>query len=277
MECITCSKKLNEMTFVCDNCGTRQLENRVEVTKDNIDALIQPNDFNNRYTDAFEEEARKAYFLSSINKHIHGENRENMMKYFDYFFLRLMYEEDRILFLDDEYPIEDAKTVLTSLTRRKITKKTKAVLSNRFTQTYRSLKIPSFAIEKVPYIYITKHRNKKKILKGRDTSQIIVSVISSFIVTYVVSSFVVGVILGITLIRQGIVNPNQTAIQRYLNENPIYLFIPVVIAVVYAVFKGATDKKVDILDSLFKNKRLKKQVRKEIRPLLKKVRRRKAK
>lgn len=277
MECVVCNKKVNEMSLFCDKCGAQLLEAKVQLTIANIDPMIQPYEFNNPYSEDLEEEIRKAYYVSLLKDLTPGSYAVNVDKYFDYLYLRLLFEEEKHRLLDNEYPKEVAMDILLSFTKSTINNTVKELFSHRFKEDYTEKRIPKQVIERVPIIYISKERKIQNIVIARTLGGLlrrgILSFILSVLLLSVLSAILVGYQLYTTLTLQGI---TLTVFTDYIQTNMIYAYVPVGIAFVWAIFKAFTHNRSDVVKHMFtKNKALKKQIKKEIKPLVRRVKKRK--
>lgn len=167
MECINCNKEVNKITLYCDNCGTKFLTPIDSWTIDHVDDMLVKAEFKDRYSFELEEDIKKAYYISLILKETKGIVSVATRSFFDYFFLRLLFEEDKNEFLDVDYDPQVAKEILTALRTGIITDHVKAVLKTKYDEDYRNQRVPYSIIKKVPQIYMLKDRKLNNIINGK--------------------------------------------------------------------------------------------------------------
>lgn len=278
MECIVCKKQVNEMSLFCDKCGAQLLETKVKLDLNNIDEMIKPVDYQERFDEEFEDEIRKAYYLSLVRDSVSGEQKKNLDKYFDYFFLRLIYEEEKEFFLSDEYPKSIAKEITTALQKRTINKKMMDIFRQKYGQDYINKNIPENFVSKVPNVYITKERNTSKLVKGRSLFSLLFGLVFRFVLTYVFTSILLAAYIYFFPLRGQLTGGglDRYIIENYVQDKMMIFAAHAGIVFLWSFIKTARSGKVDMVKYSFKkNRKLKKQINKEVKVLAKKIKKRK--
>lgn len=277
MECSFCHKHLNEGTEFCDACGEELMVSHSTLSVSQLDAVVLPPIIERRYPSEFEEELKKAYYLSQVKQEDSADSWDHIQAYFDFIYLRLMYEDDKDRFLESEYPKDIAYNILNALKTLTIEQETRVILQQRYGELYQTHQLPDHVAHHIPLIYDTAERDLYKRIKGRSWGQIIGHGLVGFLVATILFLVLGGGYIAYTIFAesglQGITPTTMLdAVQNYLD----YVVILLALAFAWGIQKGWNLKRVNIKKDLFqKNKVFKKQIRKEIKPLVRKVKRRK--
>jgi hypothetical protein len=277
MECTYCHKHVNEGTAFCDACGEELMTSHRSVSISELSSIVLPPIIERYFSATLEEELKNAYYVSQVKRIDNEGSWEHMQLYFDYIYLRLMYEQDKDRFLSQEYPKEVALTVLNAFKTQSIEQEVRVILQQRYGELYQQHQLPSEVIAHIPQIYDCSNRELYRRIKGRTIRQAIGRGIVSFVKLF----FLLGVIglgyIGYTLYTEvGLDGINQTVLLDALSTHQNAIMILAGIAVAWGIQKAWNVKRDTIKRELFQtNKVLKKQIRKEVKPLFRKVKRRK--
>ena len=166
MECRQCSKVLNEMTVICDRCGSQQKESKPTFTFRELDKLIIFKKVDEPYPTVLQEYLKRAFFLSNIRSEESNSTKKAIDKYLDYIYLRLMYEKDKNILLTNNYPVEKANAILSSLVTMKCTKEMKGYIKEEFLEVYDKKELPQEVISRIEDVFIMDYNLKQIIPKN---------------------------------------------------------------------------------------------------------------
>lgn len=277
MECTFCHKHLNEGTEFCDACGEELMTSHSPLSISQIDSIVLPPVVERYFDMTLEEELKNAYYVSQIKRADMDDTWEHIGLYFDYVYLRLMYEQDKERFLSEDYPKDVALTILSALKTQTIEQEVRVVLQQRYGELYQKQQLPPEAIAHIPRVYDCNDRELYHRIKGRSLGQAIGRGMVSFIKVFLVLALVGIAYLGYTLYTDvGIEGLNETVVINAVIARINELLILAGVAAAWGIQKGWNVKRDTIKKDLFQtNKILKKQIRKEVKPLFRKVKRRK--
>ena len=277
MECTFCHKHLNEGTEFCDACGEELMTTHSPLSISQLDTVILPPVIERYFTSEFEEELKNAYYVSQIKRNDTEDTWEHMQLYFDYIYLRLMYEQDKDRFLSEDYPKDVAFAVLNALKTKTIEQDVRVVLQQRYGVLYQKHQLPPEVIAHIPLVYQCKNRELYRRIKGRTIGQAIGKGISSFLKAFLILAFVAALYTSYTVYTEvGLDGINETVLIDAALAQINIVYILAGVAAAWGIQKGWNLKRDNIKKDLFQtNKTLKKQIRKDVKPLFRKVKRRK--
>lgn len=221
MECNQCLKQLNEMTIVCDRCGTILSKDKQTLYEDDLEKLIVLDKEEDLYPSHLQEDIKKAYFLSLVRNEVKDKRqRKRIDEFIHYIYLRVMYQRDKDMLLTPDYSIPKAKTILTSLVNRSIHTDLLGYMQEEFPEDFDNKTIPFSVMNKVEKIYITDYK-LGKLLPKKDLTSMIFTSISYFIkYTLIIVPMALAIIAGYLFYQGQDITTISTQIISYISTQP---------------------------------------------------------
>lgn len=154
MICRECNKRLNEMTLICDSCGANILYEKQQLDDEGFIKKILPNEHKDKYSKELKEVIRNAYYLSNIKKDYSGASKKYVDKYIEYAFLRVYYEENKLMLLTRDFPKETTLEIYQTLVDKKIGKDMSKIMLNVYKDDYENKKLPELITNNVEKVYL---------------------------------------------------------------------------------------------------------------------------
>ncbi len=268
--CHQCQKSLNDMTLLCDRCGTKLKVDKKPVSYSDLQSQIIDKDDVNSFESEFERDIKRAHYLSTLYGEESSGNKKKIKEYLNYIYLRIIYDRDKLLLLTRDYSVPKAKVILSSLVNYDSSKDLNDFLEEEFGDDYINNLIPQSVIKRVPLVYITEYRINK-ILPQKNTLGTFISICSNIIASAIVLAFIAVIAIGGILYYQGndlanLVTEGVEFIRSYI----VIIYVLIGLSVIRGLYKGFRNKKHSLFSSVIrKNTHFNKHTQTECKKRLK--------
>jgi|LGOV01.1.fsa_nt_gb hypothetical protein len=194
MVCRECSKKLNDMTLICDSCGATILYKKPQLEEEEFLNKIVNEEYDNKYSKELKDMIRNAYYFTNIRKDFKGSSRKYLDKYIEFTLIRIYYEENKLMLLTRDFSKEISLEIYQTLVNKKTGKKIDEIMFSIYGDDYKFKKIPNEIIKKIDKVFIPNF-NMTRVNSNR--------LFRSSVVSYskeIIKSFVAFLLIGLTVL-----------------------------------------------------------------------------
>ncbi len=232
MECRQCLKKLNEMSIVCDRCGTKIKDQQEKLDFDKLNIKIIQKDYEGDFSKNFIKEIKKAYYLSNIRKDLSGMKKKYATQFIDYVLLKTYYVRNKHYMMTKDYDDVKALEIYRTFLDTRCSRKMKQYLIEFYGDDYKNHKIPKNITKGIPKIYLPIFDVKE--IKG---TRIKISRLITFLFHTIKGAIpITGILLALQFHSRFMTEIPE--ITQVIDMVPYYMYIAIGLGLFKGMFKG---------------------------------------
>ena len=266
MICRECSKELNEMTLVCDSCGATILYEKPQLDESEfLNKIIIKKDFD-KYSKELKVVIRNAYYFANIRNDYKGSSKKYLDKYIEFAFIRIYYEENKLMLLTRDFPKETSLTIYETLVTKRIGKEMNKIMLDIYEDDYKYKKLPPYITNRVGKVYIPKF-NMSRISSGKLFRNSFITITKE-----VIKYSIVFIIIGLTILLASTFSSTTEVIYDTIIEFDYSIYLVLILGLIAGTYLG--NKKISnfpIRDTINLDVNFKKHIKVEAEKKLKTI------